>query len=110
VNGARVFMDVNVPMYAGGREHPLREACVWVMRQTGEGRLDAAVDVEILQEVLHRYGAMGEPEIGVTMATNLLDIVPTIYPITVADLRVTIDVFEKYAHLGITARAPFTLL
>lgn len=104
MNGARVFMDVNVPMYAGGKEHPLRSACVWVMRQAAEGLLDVAVDTEIVQEILHRYGAMGEPQIGITMATNLLDIVPNIYPITVADVRLTIELFEKYARQGITAR------
>lgn len=109
MNGAHVFLDLNVPTYAGGTEHPLRAACVWVMRQTADGVLDVAVDTEIIQEILHRYGAIGAPQIGITMARNLLDIVPTIYPITVADARVTIELFEKCARQGSQREMPFML-
>lgn len=99
-----VFLDVNVPMYAGGREHPLKAACVWVMRQAAEGLLNVAVDTEIIQEILHRYSAIGEPRIGIKMGTSLLNIVPTTYPVNVADMQLAIEIFEKYVGQGITAR------
>lgn len=104
MTGHPLFLDVNVPMYAGGKEHPLRPACVWVMRQAAEGMLEVVIDTEIVQEILHRYGAIGEGDIGVKMARSLLDIVPTIYAITIQDIRLTIEIFEKYVGQGITAR------
>lgn len=53
-----VFLDVNVPMYAAGADHPHKAACVWAMEEVAEGRLAVAIDVEIVQEILHRYSAI----------------------------------------------------
>ncbi|MBI2954448.1 MAG: type II toxin-antitoxin system VapC family toxin [Chloroflexi bacterium] len=99
-----LFLDVNVPMYASGVDHPCKAACVWVMEEIAEGRLEAAIDTEIVQEILHRYGAIGRWELGVKMAANLLDLVTTVYPVTVKDVRKTIELFEEYGSQGITAR------
>lgn len=32
----RRFLDVNVPMYAGGKEHHYQEPCRWVMTEVAE--------------------------------------------------------------------------
>ena len=53
-----VFLDVNIPMYAAGQTHPYREPCAWLMTQVARGRIAAAIDTEIIQEVLYRYGAL----------------------------------------------------
>ena len=98
------FLDVNVPMYAAGREHPYKEPCVWVMTEIAEGRLRVAIDVEIVQEILHRYGAIGRPELGLTLAENLLDLVPTVYPVEEPEIRLTMELFRRYAARGLTAR------
>lgn len=104
MNSPVVFLDVNVPMYAGGADHPCKAACVWVMEEIAEGRLTAAIDVEIVQEILHRYSAIRQWETGISMATNLLDLVQTVYPVTATDIRQAIEVFGKYAPKGIVAR------
>jgi uncharacterized protein len=101
---AELFLDVNIPMYAAGREHPYREPCAWVMTEIAEGRIAAAIDTEIIQEVLYRYGALRQWRIGVSLAENLLKIVPTVYPIHLDDIRLAVRLFEQYAPKGIPAR------
>lgn len=99
-----VFIDVSIPMYAAGVEHPYREACIWVMTEVAEGNLPAAIDTEIVQEVLYRYGALRRWQIAVEMATHLLDLIPEVYSVTTADFRQTIDLFSQYAAEGVTPR------
>jgi predicted nucleic acid-binding protein len=101
---AELFLDVNIPMYAAGREHPYKESCAWVMTEIAEGRIAAAIDTEIIQEVLYRYGALRQWRIGVSLAENLLKIVPTVYPIQLDDIRLAVRLFEQYAPKGIPAR------
>jgi predicted nucleic acid-binding protein len=98
------LLDVNVPMYAAGGAHPLKEACAWVMTEIAEGRLDVAIDTETVQEILYRYGALGRWEIATTMASNLLDLVPVVYPVLEADARKAVELFREYAPQGVTAR------
>ena len=100
------FLDVNVPMYAAGKEHAYKTPCVWLMTEIAEGHIIVAIDTEIIQEVLYRYGALGHWQIGATMATSLLDIVPTVYPILVADAREVVELFKRYAKQGVKARDP----
>lgn len=101
---AKRFLDVNVPMYAAGRAHPYKEPCVWVMTEITEGRLEVAIDVEVIQEILHRYGAIERREVGLTLAENLLDLVPTVYPVEPEDVRLAMELFRRYGPRGLTAR------
>lgn len=104
MNNAQLLLDVNVPMYAAGQAHPYKEACVWVMTEIAEGRLTVAIDSETIQEILYRYGALQRWKIAVAMATNLLDLVPIVYPVLPADARLAIDLFDLYAPQGVKAR------
>lgn len=54
-----VFIDVNIPMYAAGTAHPYRESCAKIMAAVATGEIEGLIDTEIIQEILHRYGAMG---------------------------------------------------
>jgi predicted nucleic acid-binding protein len=48
-----IFIDANVPMYASGAPHELKEPCVQVLGQTYP--VVFATDAEVLQELLHRF-------------------------------------------------------
>ena len=50
-----VFIDANVPIYAAGRAHPLKEPCVQVLLLAAEHPQAFVTDAEVLQELLHRY-------------------------------------------------------
>ena len=99
-----VFLDVNIPMYAAGGPHPLKEPCVWLMSQIANQQISAAIDTEIIQEVLYRYGAIKRIEVAVTMAGSLFELIPLILPVRPADARLSVDLFRQYAPSGATAR------
>lgn len=98
------FLDVNVPMYAAGKPHPYKASCVWVMTEIANGRLEAVIDAEIVQEILYRYGAIQQWQIGVQMAQNLLALVPDVLSVTAADMKTAVSHFAQYAPQGVKAR------
>ena len=104
MNDSVALLDVNVPMYAASRAHPYREACAWVMTEMAEGRLAVAIDTEAIQEILYRYGELQHWEIGTVLANSLLDLAPIIYPVGLGDVRLAIDLFQRYAPQGVKAR------
>lgn len=104
MNDSQVLLDVNVPMYAAGQAHAYKEACVWVMREVAEGRLAAAIDTEMIQEILDRYGALRQWRIAVAMARDLLNLILVVYPVLLADARLAVELFEQYAPQGVKAR------
>ncbi|OGF54799.1 MAG: hypothetical protein A2Z21_09135 [Candidatus Fraserbacteria bacterium RBG_16_55_9] len=101
---AEFFLDASIPMYASGREHPYKRPCVWIMTEITEGRLEVAIDTEIVQEILYRYGALQQWAMGAMLASNLLDIVPVVYPIQLKEARRAIQLFQQYGPQGVTAR------
>lgn len=98
------FLDVNVPMYAAGKPHPYKEACVWLLTEIANERLLVAIDTEIIQEVLYRYGALERYDLAVEMAANLLDLVPTVLPVGLKDIQRAVHLFAQYAPEGVKAR------
>ena len=98
------FLDVNIPMYAAGQPHHYKDACVWVMGEIARGRLTAVINTEIIQEILYRYGALQRWEIATAMSTNLLTLVPVVYPVSAADICLTVKLFQRHAPQGIKAR------
>jgi hypothetical protein len=54
-----IWIDANVPMYAFGRDGPYRPACKRILGLAGDRPGAFWIDAEVLQEVLHRYLAVG---------------------------------------------------
>ncbi|MBI3186147.1 MAG: type II toxin-antitoxin system VapC family toxin [Myxococcales bacterium] len=50
-----IFLDTNVPIYAAGKEHPLKAPCAQVLSLVAEAPQAFVTDAEVLQELLHRY-------------------------------------------------------
>src|SRR5579884_710278 len=101
---APALLDTAVPMYAAGTPHPYRDACQWVMTQIASGRLQVVIDAEVIQEILHRYGALGRYADAVNLARDVMTIVPQILPVTAADMQTAVTVFQQYAARGMRAR------
>jgi predicted nucleic acid-binding protein len=55
---SRFFLDANIPTYAAGRDHPLREPCRDVLRLAARHPRSFFTDAEVLQEMVHRYLAL----------------------------------------------------
>lgn len=98
------LLDVNVVMYAAGQEHPYKAPCQEILTQIARGHLTVAIDTEIIQEILHRYGAQQRYKEAVQLATDLLTLVPLVYPVTVRDIHQAIELFQRYALQGVRSR------
>jgi predicted nucleic acid-binding protein len=98
------LLDTAVPMYAAGTPHAYRDACQWVMTQISSGGVQEVIDAEVIQEILHRYGALGRYADAVTLARDLMTLVPQILPVTAADMQTAVNVFQQYAPRGMRAR------
>jgi predicted nucleic acid-binding protein len=53
-----IFLDTNVPIYAAGRPHALKEPCAQILMLVAERPHAFLTDAEVLQELLHRYLAL----------------------------------------------------
>jgi predicted nucleic acid-binding protein len=55
VDATPLFVDANIPIYAGGRAHELKEPCGQVLLMIARRPEAFLTDAEVLQELLHRY-------------------------------------------------------
>ena len=94
------FIDTSVVMYAAGGEHPLKGPCARIIALIGEGGLDATTSVEVVQEILHRYRAIGRTGIGAEQASRTLDLFAPVLPITHALMRRVPDLAARYPSLA----------
>lgn len=69
-------------MYAAGRPHRLRDPCRSLLGRIVREGLPATTSAEVIQEILHRFTARREPELGADMARHTLDIFAPVLPIT----------------------------
>jgi len=77
-----ILVDSNVLMYAAGTEHPNKAAAIAFLDRVARGEIEAAVDAEVLQEVLHRYRSLRRWKDGRRVYTLARDIFPRVVPIT----------------------------
>lgn len=82
----RVFVDANVPMYAGGAASPQKSACLGFMRKVAEGRIGGTSSSAILQEILHRYLHLKRPELARRVFDGFRAVIPTMYAVEAEDL------------------------
>lgn len=95
-----VFFDTGVIMYAAGASHPMRQPCRELIDAVVDGRLDATVSVEVVQEILHRFSSSGRREVGVAMAESALDLFAPVLPITDRIMRRMPPLFAEYEDLS----------
>jgi len=83
-----ILVDANVPMYAAGADHPNKQPAIGFLESVANGEVEAVVDAEILQEILHRYRALDHWQDG----RRVFDLTRTIFPIV---LPVTAEVMDR---------------
>lgn len=82
-----IFVDSNVPMYLIGAEHPLRARARERVEEVVAAGEALCADAEVLQEILHRYTAIGRSEFIDPAFAALLGVVDVVYPIERADVE-----------------------
>lgn len=95
------FIDTNIPMYAAGAPHPLRESAQRVIRNVATGELDAVTDAEVFQEILYRYLHIGEREKAFQVFDRFHRIMlGRILPIEDTDVQQARTLAERYVDLS----------
>lgn len=87
-----ILVDANVLMYAAGAESLYKEASGRFLERVGSGEVDAVVDAEVLQEVLHRYRALDCWEDG----RRVFDLARVLFPVV---LSTTVEVLDRAREL-----------
>ena len=93
------FVDSNIPMYAAGSDHPLKEPCVSLLRAVATRRIRAVTNVEVCQEILHRYSAHGERGRAVTVAEKFMTVIPNVLPVTRDEIEMALELHRSYASV-----------
>jgi len=81
-----ILVDANVLMYAAGAEHPHKRASVAFLERVARGQIEVTTDAEVLQEILHRYRAIGRWEDGRQVYDLTRQLFPSIVPVTARTL------------------------
>ena len=96
-----VFIDTSVIMYAAGRPHDHRDACRAVLTRVASGELAGVTSVEVVQEILHRFGR-ADRDVGARMAQGVLDLFGDLLPVDRQVVGATVARYRSRA--GLSAR------
>lgn len=95
------FLDANVPIYAAGRSHRLKEPCAQVLMLVAETPVAFLTDAEVLQELLHRYLALRLWPQGREMFRRFADLMrERVEPVHALDVEQAALLADQYPDLG----------
>jgi predicted nucleic acid-binding protein len=80
-----IFVDSNVPMYLVGADHPNKHAARRLLERVVADDEALATDAEVLQEILHRYVAIGRRDAIGPAFDSVLGVVDVVHPIELED-------------------------
>ena len=94
-----MLVDSNVFMYAAGAQHPLKRRSLAFLQLVAEGRIEAAIDAEVLQEILHRYRALKRWSEGRQVYDSVRTMFPEVIPVTGKILDQARVLLDDYGEL-----------
>jgi uncharacterized protein len=97
-----ILVDANVLMYAAGAEHPHKAPAVAFLESVASEEVQAAIDAEILQEIIHRYRALNRWTEGQQVYSLARELFPEVLPMTAEVMDVAKQVVDS--HQFISAR------
>lgn len=97
-----ILIDANILMYAAGAEHPSKAPSLRLLEAIAEGRVEGVLDAEVLQEVLHRYRAIGRWHDGRLVFDSARRIFSVVLPIEAEVVDRARRLLDR--HGGISAR------
>ena len=80
-----IFLDSNVPMYLVGAQHPHKRDARLTLERLLTNAERLVTDVEALQEILHRYVAIGRRDAIQPAFDALLGVVDEVFAVELAD-------------------------
>ena len=97
-----IFIDTNIFMYAAGSGHPNKIPSTDFLHKIARHEIEACINVEVLQEILHRYRHIGRWDDGKEVFSLVKKIVPVIVSVDLDIIDSAFKLLEKYP--GIYAR------
>ena len=95
-----ILVDSNVPMYLIGAAHPHKTDAQRLLERFAMDNRRLVSDAEVLQEILHRYVAIGRRDAIQPAFEALLSTVDDVLPVTVETLKRARDVVLGSATLS----------
>jgi len=81
-----ILVDSNIPMYLVGAPHPLKARARLLLERLVANSERLVTDVEVLQEILHRYSAIRRIDAVDPAFEALLGVVDEVFPVQEADV------------------------
>jgi predicted nucleic acid-binding protein len=94
------LVDSNVPMYLVGAQHPHKvDARRWLEKLVVDGERLVS-DAEVLQEILHRYTAIGRTDAISPALEAILSVVDEVFPVEKEDVIAARDTLVTVPSLS----------
>lgn len=95
-----IFIDSNIPMYLVGAAHPHKVDARRILEESIAARQRLVTDVEVFQEIMHRYAAINRKDAIQPAFEVLLGIVDEVFPIELADIELAKNALLGYKDLS----------
>ena len=95
-----ILVDSNIPMYLVGAPHPHKLDAQRLLESALSAGDRLVTDAEVLQEICHRYTAIGRRDAIQPAFDAILGVVDDVLPIDRADAEAAKDIVLRYASLS----------
>lgn len=95
-----ILIDSNVPMYLVGAAHPRKSDAQQLLERLALDNRRLVSDAEVLQEILHRYVAIGRRDAIQPAFEALLSVVDDVLPVTIETMQRARDLVLGAAALS----------
>ena len=95
-----IFIDSNIPMYLVGAPHPHKNEAQLLLERLIVSGQRLVTDAEVLQEIVHRYAAIGKREAIPPAFQLLLDVVDEVFAIEKIDVLRAGEIVQNRALLS----------
>lgn len=95
----KVFLDVNILIYAAGAPHPHKDPATRLLRRVSDGDVEAVIDAEILQELLYRYFRVQRLEEGCALVDQAVRLLPSVLPVEKSDVVLARQLLAEHRQL-----------
>lgn len=99
-----LFIDTSIPIYAAGRPGAHKETCTKILEKIERDEMNAAIDTEVVQEILYRFHALDMERQGLELSQNVLRLGLRVLPVLKRDIEGALSLFEKYISRKVPPR------
>ena len=91
------FIDTNIPIYAGGADHPYKAPCLQILRIVALHPRLFFTDSEVMQEILHRYRSSGRWVLGRDIFQSFAETMhDRVEPVFLEDVELACDLADGH--------------